>query len=83
MTIEQKNKFKEEFVDQHKKLVGFTQGVEVSENWKENYPLSNREYDALVEWGVENIISQFKINQRDAEKEISWLVMEIGLECNV
>jgi hypothetical protein len=83
MTVEQKDQFKKEFVNQHMLIVGVTQDeVLISDSWREDNPLSNDEYAELIQWGVESIADQLELTQTEAEKEISWLVMELGLEYN-
>ena len=84
MTVEQKKRFKEEFINQHMLIAGVTsEEVQISQNWKEDNPLSNKEYVELIEWSIEAMATQFELNQTEAEKEISWLVMELGIEYNV
>ncbi len=48
--------------------------------WMYNSPLSGREYNEWVEFGVNTIVSVLGVDRRQAEMEMSWVESKYGMK---
>ena len=80
MNIQEKTEFKNELNSTHAKLIGLSD-EEANNNplWKSENLLSKKNYDDLIRWGIEQLIEKYNLNQTEAEKEMSWHIIERGL----
>jgi len=81
MTSQEKIEFQKSIDQTHLRLVGLSEEEVVNKPyWKSENPLSDSNYAELIDWGVSQLVSKYGLELTEAEKEISWLMMETSMK---
>jgi len=81
MTSQEKMEFQKSIDQTHLRLVGMSEkDIANKPYWKSENPLSDSNYAEMIDWGVSQLVDKYGLETTEAEKEISWLMMETGMK---